>query len=155
MADNLSNAYDSVSPTDAAPVDLSTEPVYWFQDTADGVPRCQMCIRKGHSEEECPSRMCRHCRAPNEHFSSACPTRRRCAKCHQAGHAKDECSTTSSISAKVLPCDLCQRQGHTEEQCSLLWRTFFPENLSDVKKVGRLIISCYYCGASSHWGDDC
>ncbi|KAF2488518.1 hypothetical protein BU16DRAFT_568393 [Lophium mytilinum] len=153
ITDSLAIPKDAASETDAALVDRSTEPVYWFQDPADAVPRCQMCMQQGHSDEECPSRTCRHCHAHNEHFSNACPTRKRCAKCHQAGHAEDECY--SSFSVRVIPCDLCQRQGHAEEQCSLLWRTFFPENVRDLKKVGQLIRSCYYCGGVNHWGDDC
>ena len=51
-------------------------------------------------------------------------------------------------------CELCHEVGHAEDSCNLVWRTFIPRP-SDLKKVPHLLVSCFGCGSSQHYGMDC
>jgi hypothetical protein len=53
-------------------------------------------------------------------------------------------------------CDVCGERGHAEEECSGIWLTFKPKR-DNVKVIAEdeMAVSCYNCGRSTHWGDDC
>ncbi|KAL7275214.1 hypothetical protein RUND412_001863 [Rhizina undulata] len=55
--------------------DFKVNPGEWknFDENYAVERRCQICFRKGHSEDECPELSCQHCGSSNEHFSHACP----------------------------------------------------------------------------------
>lgn len=127
---------------------------YWGKERDSDLARCSMCSRDGHTANACPSRTCKHCSAVNEHFSSACPSVLKCQKCKERGHNISECTSKLSRSlADGFICDICSGP-HVEEKCSWVWRSFKPDE-SKIRKADRLIVSCYECGSSQHWGDDC
>ncbi|OCL15007.1 hypothetical protein AOQ84DRAFT_279853, partial [Glonium stellatum] len=129
---------------------------YWGISNPDDLVRCTICAHEGHMAETCPSRTCKHCQACDEHFSLECPTQRKCKKCRERGHVQKDCPSKLARSvADGFFCDLCGESGHVEEECSLLWRTFFPEDVPNLNKVETLSCCCYQCGSDRHWGDDC
>jgi len=131
---------------------------YWGIASDDDLVRCSMCSTEGHMIDNCPSRVCKHCGVSWSHFSGACPSMqhlRKCCKCRERGHTIEQC--TSKLFRSVgdgFSCDICTGN-HVEEECSWIWRTFKPDEAKGLRKVDNLIISCYECGSSQHWGDDC
>lgn len=129
---------------------------YWGLTEDYALARCPVCSGEGHMDDACPARRCRHCGVQDDHFSIACPRNLRCKRCKERGHLIQNCSSKlARYNADGLSCDLCRQHGHTEENCSLIWRTFDPDRLFEVKMVDRLLVSCYECGSDRHWGNDC
>lgn len=138
------------------PMERELQTRYWGISNPDDLVRCTICAHEGHMAETCPSRTCKHCQACDEHFSLECPTQRKCKKCRERGHVQKDCPSKLARSvADGFFCDLCGESGHVEEECSLLWRTFFPEDVPNLNKVETLSCCCYQCGSDRHWGDDC
>jgi hypothetical protein len=138
------------------PMERELQAHYWGLSHPDDLVQCAVCAREGHMAETCPSRTCKNCQARDKHFSSECPTQQKCKKCRERGHLLKDCpSKLARSAADGFSCDLCGESGHVEEECSLLWRTFFPEDVSNLNKVETLSCCCYQCGSDRHWGDDC
>ncbi|KAF2099443.1 hypothetical protein NA57DRAFT_55411 [Rhizodiscina lignyota] len=51
-------------------------------------------------------------------------------------------------------CSTCDDVGHAEPECYFRFRSFLPWK-EEIRKVDRMIVSCYACGANTHFGDDC
>jgi hypothetical protein len=119
---------------------------------------CLLCSSTTHTTSSCPQRTCPHCNTAGVHYALACPSAVRCSKCYALGHAKSSCpeklQATKSEAARKLKCKSCNSNEHTEGTCHWLWRTFHhDEHL--VRKVPRLLVFCYSCGAEGHWGAEC
>jgi hypothetical protein len=118
--------------------------------------RCLSCGDKGHLQAICPANTCSHCRSKS-HFSRACPSHQKCSRCRQRGHRSATCSRQSVMAGGIGDeCDVCGERGHAEEECSGIWLTFKPKR-DNVKVIAEdeMAVSCYNCGRSTHWGDDC
>ena len=160
------SAFGSVSSLDCLPSQFAISNLnqeertlqlrYWALLDVTHSTRCTSCAIEGHMSWNCPSQTCNKCHAYQEHSSEACPAFRICTKCRELGHRKEDCpSKLSMTSADGLECTLCKESGHTEETCAQLWRSYNPSEESKIIKVDELLINCYQCGLSGHWGDDC
>ncbi|KAF2091886.1 hypothetical protein K490DRAFT_32610, partial [Saccharata proteae CBS 121410] len=122
----------------------------------DAPTHCLTCADEGHMSDQCPTRTCAHCHSVDRHFSSSCPKIMKCTKCREHGHEWFDCpSKLARSKADGFLCDLCNENGHVEEECSMLWRTFDPAKIANLKMVDRIPAWCYECGSEKHWGDDC
>ncbi|KAL1621002.1 hypothetical protein SLS56_009418 [Neofusicoccum ribis] len=129
---------------------------YWGLGKDDDPVRCMKCDEFGHMEEICPLRVCHHCQAVDEHFYYNCPIVAKCTKCRERGHKKESCpSKLARTAGDGFFCDICSEPGHVEEECQWIWRTYNPNKMANIKKVARLAVSCYQCGANTHFGNDC
>lgn len=139
-----------------SPEERQLQVLYWNISNPDVLVRCPICSKQGHMTGSCPSRVCAHCDAVDDHFSTACPSQQRCTKCREKGHGAESCpSKLIRSSVDGFECDICAGD-HLEQHCSWIWRTFDPAKMPVVKKLDSLhMVGCYWCGASSHWGDDC
>lgn len=146
-----------VTLADLEPLPRSLQARYWGLFADNDLVRCDTCSRSGHLTPQCPSRVCKHCRKIDAHFSAACPLVRLCTKCRSRGHAALSCpSKLARSAADGFTCGICGGP-HRDELCSWLWRTFTPAGLSPLllRTVNDMRVSCYECGAAGHWGDDC
>jgi hypothetical protein len=142
---------------------LSAAPIDWESELdaqqkyfpafggADFVPRCLTCGGTNHNSTSCPSLTCRSCNS-GEHFTHACPSKRRCEKCGERGHPKLECPEKLGT-GQTLGCDICKAPDHLETACHYIWRSYkIPAN---IHKVDDIPINCYSCGSSKHYGLQC
>lgn len=121
--------------------------------------RCLNCFEEGHMQEHegCPARTCQHCGAFDQHSDSACPARQKCTRCRLRGHNAQICKLRPVVAGGPDdPCNVCERTGHVEEECADRWRGFIP-NETNSKRIPahQMLVFCYNCGRSGHWGDDC
>lgn len=142
--------------SDLTEAERQTQNFYWNADSSNDSVHCMICSLEGHMEESCPSRVCRHCKAQDIHFAAACPLVVKCRKCREPGHSEATCSSMLIRSAADgFFCDYCKKKGHPEDKCWRVWSTYVPEDIVEPKKIATLNVSCYYCGAADHFGDDC
>lgn len=130
---------------------------YFGPSIADDPVRCLSCGGRGHMHYSCPAQTCTHC-SSKSHFSRACPSHQKCKRCRQRGHRDHQCSRSSRPAGKMGDeCDVCGELGHAEEECSGIWLTFNPSSSDRHKRIAEseMVVSCYNCGRSTHWGDDC
>lgn len=115
---------------------------------------CLICDGRGHQEDHCPERTCRHCNAIDLHFAHTCPVQRKCTRCHDRGHIEEEC-TSKLRNTEPPPCDSCSG-AHHEEDCPWRFRKMPDSDLALREISDILIVSCHNCGTSrKHLTDDC
>ncbi|KAK5108682.1 hypothetical protein LTR62_008087 [Meristemomyces frigidus] len=127
---------------------------YFHVTDPTALVRCLSCGKEGHMHTTCPDHICTHC--IGDHFSKSCPTNRKCRRCRQRGHDQETCTARPTYAGGPNdPCDHCGKD-HAEEECSYLWRSYHHDPVTAIRIAeGDLIVSCYNCAASTHWGDDC
>lgn len=126
----------------------------YFQLSDSDQVACLICDGRGHQEDHCPERTCRHCNAIDLHFAHTCPVQRKCTRCHERGHIEDEC-TSKLRNTEPPPCDICSGVHH-EEDCPWRFRKMPESNLALCEISDVLIVSCHKCGTSrKHLTDDC
>jgi len=126
----------------------------YFQLTDSDQVACLICDGRGHQEDHCPERTCRHCKAIDIHFARTCPMQRKCPRCHERGHVEEEC-TSKLRNTEPPPCDVCSGLHH-EEDCPWRFRKMPDPALALQKTSDALLVCCHNCATSrSHLTDDC
>jgi hypothetical protein len=118
--------------------------------------KCLSCGTRGHKQTSCPHKTCSHC-GSKSHYSPACPSHQKCTRCRQRGHRSTHCTHPSKMAGGIGDeCDECGECGHAEEECAAIWQTFRPtrDNVQVIPEKD-MAVSCYNCGRTTHWGDDC
>ncbi|CCH61731.1 hypothetical protein TBLA_0F01890 [Henningerozyma blattae CBS 6284] len=126
-------------------------------------PKCNNCSQRGHLKKNCPHVICTYCGVLDDHYSQHCPKAIICSNCNESGHYKSKCPQKW----KRKFCTMCNSKIHSRDRCPNVWRSYLlkesPENSNNkndtnTKKQSKLsidFISCYNCGFSGHFGDDC
>lgn len=99
---------------------------------------CYMCGMKGHTESQCPQKMCLACGKQQNTFRNTCQY------------------------CRVLYCTMCNSIGHEQEQCPDLWRRYHqttdisstPQDPGNVMKPSRLLYCCN-CAKRGHESSTC
>ena len=146
---------------DLSPADLQLQLQYFYTTidpqmvNGNNLVRCLVCVKEGHTSDECKSLTCLTCHAHKDHFTQNCPTTRKCQKCRERGHDRQSCPyKLGRMSVDETECDLCQQHGHIEDDCELLWRTSGRPWESKTSRL-KVHLGCYECGKSGHLGNDC
>ena len=111
---------------------------------------CSNCHRRGHSRAKCKTVVCHKCGKIDDHYESKCPTHMVCYKCGGMGHHQSECTVKH---AKRKYCQDCETFDHGSNLCPLIWRSYRVNGSAEPKRLPN--ISCYNCGSSAHYGDEC
>lgn len=98
---------------------------------------------------DCKVVICEKCGKRNDHFTQQCPTSLRCGNCGKIGHLRANCTSR----AKYIYCPRCDSRNHTDDYCPLIWRSYVGLHGGRVERPE--VFSCYNCGGTSHYGDDC
>lgn len=126
----------------------------YFQLSDGDEVACLICDGRGHQEDHCPERTCRHCKAIDVHFARTCPVQRKCPRCHERGHVEEEC-TSKLRNTEPPPCDICSGLHH-EEDCPWRFRKMPDPSLALRQISDALLVCCHNCATSrSHFTDDC
>ncbi|KAM0714987.1 hypothetical protein Q7P37_009452 [Cladosporium fusiforme] len=155
--DDMNTPHNDFRIADLSEEEVNEQTLYFGPSNAASLVRCLSCGDRGHMHYCCPAQTCKHC-SSKSHFARACPSHQKCKRCRQRGHRDHECSRSSKQAGKMGDeCDVCGELGHAEEECSGIWMTFNPAQSDRHRRVadGVIVVSCYNCGRSTHWGDDC
>lgn len=155
---NTNTAFrNDVRLEELTPEEVQEQTRYFGISAATDLVRCLSCGDRGHMKKSCPANHCLHCNSTS-HFSRVCPSHQKCRRCRQRGHRDDQCSRSSREAGLFGDeCDVCGKLGHAEEECAGIWQTFNPDKPDRHKRIAedQMAVSCYNCGRTSHWGDDC
>ena len=71
---------------------------------------CSLCEQQGHTEANCPDRLCSACNSSKHKTSRAsdCPYHQ-CSTCDEIGHSEKHCPQAE--------CDVCNLSGHVDTIC--------------------------------------
>ncbi|KAI9742256.1 MAG: hypothetical protein M1818_004156 [Claussenomyces sp. TS43310] len=144
------------SSTDATPADIDKaelDLLLMYYPGISGI-HCLLCLGMGHQAAACPSLTCASCGLRGHHFQDACPKTQRCSKCNELGHQKSDCRERLNAPRDDGMCDICRSMSHITDDCHLIWRSFRPDPYS-LKKVNKIPVFCYCCGAEDHFGAEC
>ncbi|TID16552.1 Zinc finger CCHC-type protein [Venturia nashicola] len=128
---------------------------YNFIERDDEVVFCPLCNERGHMDETCSQRACKHCGIVDDHLDISCPKHMKCGKCQERGHIEADCPAKLRRTAAdgFIDCDICGGDGHKEENCPNHFIMMFKPP-SEPRKVDSINVCCYAC-AGPHFGDDC
>ncbi|CAI5760172.1 unnamed protein product [Candida verbasci] len=115
-------------------------------------PVCSNCHKRGHTRVKCKIVICHKCGKVNDHYESQCPSTLICIKCGEKGHYSTECK--SKIKKRQY-CKRCDSFQHSDENCPSIWRSYIIKRKEEQKSISLPNMSCYNCGSSSHYGDEC
>lgn len=119
------------------------------------LPSCLSCAGNNHRTVDCQELNCAVCGVMGEHTTVGCPQNQRCDKCRQRGHESSECTSKLRASKDEMPgCDICNSRDHIESDCHFIWRSF-RRKPEEMRKVRDILVYCYCCGNSGHYGGDC
>jgi hypothetical protein len=157
--DELSSCSSTSSDAQVANLDLderqlSLQGKYFPSSTGTTTETgyCLACSRVGHDCSNCPALSCQSC--GESHSTFRCPQRQRCSKCRERGHSRDLCPEKLGVPKSEMSCDYCNSTEHLEAGCHQLWRSFDPTS-DKIRTVQNIIVDCYNCGGSSHFGPEC
>lgn len=128
---------------------------YNFIERDDEVVFCPLCNERGHMDETCSERTCKHCGFVDDHLDISCPKNMKCGKCQERGHIEAGCPAKLRRTAAdgFIDCDICHRDGHEEDQCPDHFILMFKPPAAP-RKIESFNVCCYVC-AGPHFGDDC
>ncbi|QDS72996.1 hypothetical protein FKW77_008956 [Venturia effusa] len=128
---------------------------YNFIERDNEVVFCPLCNERGHMDETCLERACKHCGVFDDHLEASCPYNKKCEKCQERGHVEAECPAKLRRTAAdgFIDCNICHKDGHEEEKCPDHFILMFKPPAAP-RKVDSINVCCYVC-AGPHFGDDC
>ncbi|KAL2073502.1 hypothetical protein VTL71DRAFT_10828 [Oculimacula yallundae] len=145
---------------DEGPIDLDVRQAElylqqrYYPSSDLSVLRCLACGQAGHKILSCPSIKCGVCGTSGVHSEAMCPRKRRCSKCRERGHQAHECKEKLALPKSEMSCDICQSSDHLEMACHYVWRSFCPSQ-EEILTVRDILVDCYTCGSSGHFGPEC
>lgn len=116
--------------------ELELQAMFCFKTELTEVVTCLYCYMEGHMREDCPDRICDHCKTDD--------------------HLTKDCREVEQAS-KSPYCTDCRGEGHEINDCPFSYRWWLGDYKEMIPKFVNCAVStqCYKCASHQHLGDDC